>query len=227
VIAVSEYLRDRLTEYNFSLPDTHVVNMGVSLDRFVIQEQRAARKRLHLDGDGPVLLAVGGLTERKNPLVLLRAFRRLFAEEPSARLVFVGDGPLAHEIDLTAANLGVAAAVIRPGSVPHDHVPDWMAASDVLAVVSTVEPLGQVALEALASGRPVVATREGGTREIVPADGPGRHVDPGDPDAIATALSELLSTAPAPETCRAAAKPYALEIQAQRVATILGGVLER
>ncbi|MDH3227618.1 MAG: glycosyltransferase [Thermoleophilia bacterium] len=225
LIAVSEYLRERLSEHGFSLPQTHVVNMGVSLERFQIHERHAARSRLRLDGDGPIVLAVGGLTKRKNPLMLLRAFRRLFAEEPAARLVFVGDGPLAHEIDLTAANLGVAAAVIRPGSVPHDHVPDWMAASDVLAVVSTVEPLGQVALEALASGRPVVATSEGGTREIVPASGPGRHADPTDPDAIASALSELVGSPPDPQACRAAAAPHALEIQAERVAAILGGVL--
>jgi glycosyltransferase involved in cell wall biosynthesis len=227
LIVVSEYLRDRLGAHGFALPETHVVNMGVSLERFRIGDRRAARALVGLDGDGPVVLAVGGLTERKNPLTLLRAFRRLHADERSARLVFVGDGPLSREIDLTAANLGVGAAVIRPGSVPHDRVPDWMAACDVLAVVSTVEPLGQVALEALASGRPVVATTIGGTQEIVPPEGPGRHVDPSDPDAIADALAELLASRPDPEACRAAAAPHALEIQAGRVVAILAGVLER
>jgi glycosyltransferase involved in cell wall biosynthesis len=98
-----------------------------------------------------------------------------------------------------------------------------MAAADALAMVSTVEPLGQVALEALASGRPVVATRVGGAVEIVPERGAGRHVDPHRPDAIAGALAELIAAGVSPEACRAAAMPHELSRQADRVHDVLAG----
>jgi glycosyltransferase involved in cell wall biosynthesis len=96
-----------------------------------------------------------------------------------------------------------------------------MAAADVLAMVSLVEPLGQVALEALASGRPVVATAVGGAPEVVPTSGPGRVVDPRDPRAIAAALADVLADAPAPAACREAARPHALSLQSSRVEAIL------
>ncbi len=110
------------------------------------------------------MLAVGGLTARKDPLTLLQAFARVRAERPDARLALVGDGPLAGAVRAGAARLGLADALTMPGALPHEAVPAWFAACDLLSVVSRVEPLGQVALEALASGRPVVATAVGGTR---------------------------------------------------------------
>jgi glycosyltransferase involved in cell wall biosynthesis len=105
--------------------------------------------------------------------------------------------------------------------VPHTTVPDWMAAADVLALVSRREPLGQVALEALASGRPVVGTSVGGTPEVVPGTGPGRIVDPGHPGAIADALLDVIRRPPSPGQCRAAARPFALASQAAAVERVL------
>ncbi len=131
------------------------------------------------------MIAVGGLTDRKNPLGLLQAFARLHAVRPDARLALVGDGPLARAVDVGVARMGLGDAVVRTGALPHDEVADWVAACDMLALVSRVEPLGVVALEALAGGRPVVATRIGGTREVVPDPRAGRVVDPLDPAAIA------------------------------------------
>jgi glycosyltransferase involved in cell wall biosynthesis len=221
VIAVSRHLAEELRASGLALPPVHVVNMGVDMGRFTPGERGAARAALGLAPDGPLVVAVGGLTERKNPLGLLLAFARLRAARPDARLAFVGDGPLAGAVDRGAARLGVAGAVLRPGAVPHERVVDWLRAADVLALVSHVEPLGQVALEALACGRPVVATRVGGTSEVVPVPRAGRVVSPSDPGAIAGALEELLRAPPTPEACRAAAAEHDLARQAARVAGIL------
>jgi len=221
VVAVSRDLAVRLEEGvgDVGTP-VSVVNMGVDLERFAPTDRDAARRRLGLPS-GPLVIAVGGLTARKNPLGLLQALARVRERLPSARLAFVGDGPLAGAVDYAAWRLGLADAVHRAGVVPHARVPDWMAAADALAIVSRYEPLGQVALEALASGRPVVGTSEGGTPEVVPAAGPGRIVDPGDPAAIAKALLELLRRPPTPGQCRAAARPFALATQAERVEGVL------
>jgi glycosyltransferase involved in cell wall biosynthesis len=220
VIAVSRRLAADLRASGLDLPPLYVAHMGVDLERFRPADRAAARRRLHLDAEGPLVLAVGGLTERKNPLGLLQAFARVRAARPDARLAFVGDGPLAGALDAGTARLGLSGAVIRAGAMSHDHVPEWMAACDVLAMPSLVEPLGIVALEALASGRPVVATTEGGAREVVP-DGLGALVDPHDPGAIAAALGRLLDAPPSPARCRAFAEGQGVDRQAARVAQVL------
>lgn len=221
VVAVSRHLADGLRDSGLPLPPVHVIDMGVDLGRFVPADRAAARERLGLPDGAPLVVAVGGLTDRKNPLGLLQAFARVRAARPRALLALVGDGPLAAAVDAGARRLGVQGALIRPGAIPHERVAEWVAACDVLALVSRVEPLGVVALEALAGGRPVVATRIGGTREVVPDPGGGRIVDPTDPAAIAAALLAVLDDPPDPAACRRAAEPHALDRQARRVATLL------
>ncbi len=225
LIAVSHHLADALRATGASLPPVHVIDMGVDMDRFVPGDRAGARAHLGLPPADPLVLAVGGLTERKNPLGLLQAFARVRRRRPSARLALVGDGPLAAAVDAGVRRLGLAGAVIRPGAVPHGEVAAWVAACDLLAIVSRVEPLGVAALEALAGGRPVVATRIGGVREVVPDPEAGRLVDPLDPAAIASAILALLDDPPAPEACRQAAEPHALMRQAGRVAEVLEGAV--
>ncbi|HSJ73525.1 MAG TPA: glycosyltransferase, partial [Miltoncostaeaceae bacterium] len=91
VIAVSAHLAAELGAAGIALPPVHVVNMGVDLGRFAPGDRGAARARLGLPADGPLVVAVGGLTERKNPLTLLQAFARVRARRPGARLALVGD----------------------------------------------------------------------------------------------------------------------------------------
>ena len=227
LIAVSHHLAGALADSGLALPPVSVIDMGVDMERFRPGDRGAARTRLGLPPGDPLVLAVGGLTDRKNPLGLLQAFARVRATRPGARLAFVGDGPLAHALERGSRRLGVADAVLRPGALPHEAVADWIAACDVLALVSRVEPLGIAALEALAGGRPVVATAIGGTREVVPDPQAGRIVDPLDPGAIARGILDLLDDPPSPEACRAAAESHSLTRQAARVAAVLERAVER
>lgn len=224
VIAVSEYLAGRLTESGLTLPSLYVANMGVNMGSFTIRNRAAARSRLGLASFGPIILAVGGLTERKDPLTLLLAFARLRDSHPDARLVFVGDGPLRSSVLGGITRLGLDGRVMLTGAIAHDAVAEWMTASDLLALVSRVEPLGVVVLEALASGRPVVATREGGAREVIPPDC-GALVPPGNPVAIADALRQVLARPADPETCRDAAARFGLDHQAAIVESVLAGAV--
>lgn len=221
VIAVSDHLAAELRASGLRLPPLDVINMGVDLERFGPGERRTARRVLGLATDGPLVLAAGGLTPRKNPLGLLAAFALLHARRPDARLAYLGDGPLAGALSARAGELGLAEAVTLAGSVAHSQVPTWMVACDVLALVSEVEPLGQVALEALATGRPVIATRHGGTPEVVPEGPCGAIVEPSDAGAVAAAAERLLAAPPAEAACRALAGAHALERQAERVAAVL------
>lgn len=210
VIAVSRYVRDELVG---KLPElagkVEVVNCGVDLRRFRHRDQEQARARVGWDGDGPRFLFVGSLDERKNPLRLAEAVRRL----GEGQLAVVGDGPL-------AGRLAGRAGTRMVGRVRHEQVADWIDACDVLCQPSLVEPFGQAILEAMASERSVVATMRGGPPEFV-TPGAGVLVDPFDVDAIASGLRQALALpVPNPQARRAAAE-HDIRRQAAKIAAIL------
>jgi glycosyltransferase involved in cell wall biosynthesis len=211
VIAVSEYLR---RELELKIPEavgkTHVVNSGVDLDLWTRPVPGTGHGR-----NGPVFVCVGSLTERKNVVRLVDAF----SEFGRGRLVFVGDGPLRQKLE---GRPGVEVV----GRVPHDEVPRYVAAADVLCQPSLVEPFGQALLEAMAMGRSVVATKIGGPPEFVPPEA-GVLVDPLDTEALAEALrraSELPTPNPA---ARAAAAEHDLKRQAEKIEAILQDARDR
>jgi glycosyltransferase involved in cell wall biosynthesis len=202
VIAVSDYLR---RELELKIPEargkTVVIDSGVDLDRFAVNGGPVA--------DGPAFVAVGSLTERKNPVRLADAFAML----GRGSLTFVGDGPLRERLE-------GRARVRVTGRVPHDEVPALMAAANVVCAPSLLEPFGQSILEAMAAGKTVVATRIGGPPEFVPPEA-GILVDPLDEPALARAL-ELAASFPSPnEPARAAAAAHDVRLQAERVEEVL------
>jgi glycosyltransferase involved in cell wall biosynthesis len=202
VIAVSDYLR---RELELKLPEaigkTTVVDSGVDLDRFPLSAVREPGE--------PRYLCLGSLTERKNVVRLADAFARL----GRGSLTFVGDGPLRPALE---GRPGVTLA----GRVPHDEVPAFVAAADVLCSPSLIEPFGQSILEGLACGKTVVATRIGGPPEFV-APGAGLLVDPLDIDALTHALAEAAAFPSPNPAARAAAELHDVRLQAERVETIL------
>jgi glycosyltransferase involved in cell wall biosynthesis len=202
VIPVSRWLRDELERV---LPaargKTEVVDCGVDLGRFQPLERA--------DGPAPAFVCVGSLIERKNVVRLAEAFSRL----GEGRLTFVGDGPLRPQLE---GRPGVTVT----GYVPHDSVPGYLAAADVLCQPSLVEPFGQATLEALACARTVVATRVGGPPEFVPS-GAGVLVDPQDVEALAAALREAAALPVPNPAARAAAEPHDVRRQAERVESVL------
>ena len=204
VIAVSEYLRRELeTKLPAARGKTVVVDSGVDVERF--SPDIAPTREL----ESPAFLCVGSLTERKNVVRLAEAFARL----GTGSLTFVGDGPLRSRLE-------GRERVTVVGRVPHDEVPSWIAAADVVCQPSLLEPLGQTLLEAMACGRSVVATRIGGPPEFVPPDA-GVLVDPLDVDALERAL-RAAATLPRPNRAAvAAASGHDLRRQARSVDEIL------
>jgi glycosyltransferase involved in cell wall biosynthesis len=201
VVCVSEYLRRELeTRLPAARGKTEVVSSGVDLERFALASAPDGATRF---------LCIGSLTERKNVVRLADAFAQL----DDGTLTFVGDGPL-------RARLEGRDRVELLGRVAHDEIPPLLARSHVLAQPSTLEPLGQALLEAMAVGRPVVATRIGGPPELVPP-GAGLLVDPLDVAALARAL-RAAATMPVPnEAARAAAAEHDVRRQAERIEAIL------
>jgi glycosyltransferase involved in cell wall biosynthesis len=210
VVAVSRWLRDRLES---AVPDargkTDVVDCGVDLERFAPGDAAAARRELGWEGDGTAFLCLGGLTERKNVLRLARAFEA----RGEGTLTFVGDGPLRVALE---GRPGIRVA----GRVAHDAVPAWIAACDVLCQPSLTEPFGLATLEAMASGRSVVATLVGGPPEFVTPEA-GVLVDPLDEDDLGSGLSRAAEL-PRPNLAgRAVAGEHDVRLQAEKVESIL------
>jgi glycosyltransferase involved in cell wall biosynthesis len=212
VIAVSDYLRHELVGKLPKLAGrVEVIDCGVQLERFRGQDADDARRRVGWSSDGPRYLCVGTLDERKNVVLLADAFERL----GSGSLAFVGDGPLRDRLE-------GRERVRLVGRVPHDSVPDWIAASDVVCQPSLVEPFGQALLEALACERPVVATRVGGPSEFVTSEC-GVLVDPGSVDSIEAGL-RAAADLPVPNAkARAVAAEHDVRRQAERIAKVLEG----
>lgn len=166
---------------------------GVDTRRFSPGCAGAARTRLALDM-APTVVFVGGLDRAhafKGLDVLLQACATLPAD---VRLVVAGDGDLRPSYQARAGQLGLAARVRFLGSVSDADLADVYRAGDVVAFpsVSRAEAFGLVALEAAASGRPVVASDLPGVRTVVRAGDTGLLVESGQPLALAGALERLL-----------------------------------
>jgi glycosyltransferase involved in cell wall biosynthesis len=145
----------------------------------------------------PRLLVLGRLVERKGQEDAVRAL----AAVPDAELVVVG-GPPTGELDAdpevrrlrtVAAALGVADRLVFTGAVARADVPGWIRSADVVLAVPWYEPFGITPLEAMACGRPVVATAVGGLVDTVVDGVTGDLVPPRDPAALGGALAALLA----------------------------------
>jgi L-malate glycosyltransferase len=143
------------------------------------------------EAPGLDVLFLANLEVRKGIHVLLDAFARIAPDFPQARLLVAGIGPELDEVRTRVAGTPGLARVDLIGRVGRDAVMRTMQSCAVYCLPSYGEPYGMTALEAMACGRPVVATAAGGLRHLVPDDG-GRKVPPGDPAALADALRELL-----------------------------------
>ena len=151
--------------------------------------------------EGQTVLHVGRLVEKKGTAVLLRAFAKLAPDFPGAQLVIVGDGPLRVSLEGLAGELGLGRSVRFLGALPTHQVAEWMRASAIVAVPSCVardgdaEGLPNVAVEAAASGRPVVGSDHRGIPEAVVDGRSGFLVPEGEAEPLARRLAELLADA--------------------------------
>jgi glycosyltransferase involved in cell wall biosynthesis len=156
---------------------------------------RAVRRDLDVPPDAPFLLCVARLDPQKGHPVLLDAMSLVLRREPEARLVLVGGGQQAGE-DYVASLRRRASQPDLDGRVlfagERTDVPRLMAACDVFAMASHWEGFGLVFLEAMAAGKPVVATRVSAVPEVVVHGETGILAPPDDPSALAEALLDLV-----------------------------------
>lgn len=201
VVAVSGPLREAALALGVSPERIDIVPNGVDRQSFHPRDRLEARRALGLPLEGPMVLYVGHVTEAKGAFDLVRAFASIPKAENPARLVIVGDGSgLEACRDLARERGGETISFV--GAQPYEQIPTWLAACDLLALPSWNEGMPNVVLEALASGRRVVASRVGGIPEVVTEE-LGILVPPRDVPALAQALQTALATSYDPLTISA------------------------
>ncbi len=206
VVAVSEALRERVIDLGIAPEHVITQHNGVDGQRFRLRGRCEVRARLGLAVDRTIICYVGNLKPEKGVTVLIEAMAHLRQiEARDIQLVMVGDGELREQLHARVRELNLQANVRFCGRQPHEEIPNWISACDVLCLPSYREGCPNVVLEALASGRPVVASKVGGIPELLQAN-TGVLVPPGDPKALAQGLREALTQNWDAEMLRASVK---------------------
>lgn len=145
----------------------------------------ACRATLGLPSDRRILLSVGNLEVIKGHRYLLSAIRDIVQEQPDLLCVIVGSGPERAALERQIIDEGLSGYVMMVGNKPHGDIPLWMNACDLFVLPSLNESFGVVQIEAMACGKPVVATDTPGSREIIISDRYGLLCQPGNEDDLA------------------------------------------
>jgi len=197
VVAVSPHIADQAASLGVNRDHIRVIRSGIDVERFRPRDRAAARSSLELDSNRSLVLFVGNLEPRKQLDVLLRALARV----PEVRLAIVGTGESAGADDQTSMlqeltqDLGLTQRVRFVGRVDGTTLLHWYAAADAFVLPSSSEAQGIVALEAMASGLPVVASAVGGLLGSIEDGRTGYLVEPGAVEPLAQRLAALLADA--------------------------------
>lgn len=170
-----------------------VIPTGIETRPYQEADGRIMRQELNW-GDDRVLISVGRMAEEKNWPTLLDAVQIVFAQQPNARLVLLGDGPEKEALEKYAAKLGINGRVQFLGNVPFDRVPFYLKAADLFCFASVTETQGLVTLEAMAAGLPVVVVDAPGTSDAVTHEVEGL-LTANDSQALASAIVRVLQDA--------------------------------
>lgn len=191
LLVVSEDLRRVAIERYGAAPDrTITIPNGCNAAIFHPASRSEARRQLGVDEGARLVVYVGRLVPEKGLRELLEATAMLSQAHPRVELALIGDGPLRDELDQSARRIA-GVPVHLPGALDASMVARWMAASDLITLPSYSEGHPNVLVEALASGRPVVATHVGGIPEVVDASC-GVLVAPRDVHALSVALGQVM-----------------------------------
>jgi phosphatidylinositol alpha-1,6-mannosyltransferase len=228
VASMTEHCARQVAHAGWERRRVEIVPLVLGMEAFRPGVDGAAVRARHAPTGEPLLLYVGQVRPRKGPQTLLPALAAVRAAGVPARLLIVGpDHGFADELRAQAATLRVAEHVVFTGAVPDAELPGYYAACDVFLfpTCTAIECLGLTFVQAMFSGRPVIATRIAGAPEVIRDGVDGFLVEPEDADGFAARILSLLR-APAAERealGRAAhARAHALYDEEKVIGDLLG-----
>jgi teichuronic acid biosynthesis glycosyltransferase TuaC len=190
IIAVSQALKDELVALGVPGSRVTMLRNGVDLEKFQSTDRAAMRAKFGLDG--PTLLSVGWLIERKGHHLVIGALPFL----PRHSLLVVGEGPERDALKQLAIDLRVADRVRFLGQIPHDQLAEIYSGADALVLASSREGWPNVLLEAMACGTPVVASNIWGNPEVVTRPEAGVLMAERSARGVAAAVDHLFKNLP-------------------------------
>lgn len=194
------------------------ISNGVDLKSFGNHLNKTqARKDLGLPDKGLIVACPRRLCEKNGIQYLLRAITYI-PEYQRPLFVIAGDGPMAHELKALAESLGITKHLCFKGAVPYKQMPAIYAASDIAVIPSLMEATSLAALEAMASGLPVVASAVGGLKDLLEESDAGVLVPAANPTLLAEAFMPLITDAAVRERMTISAKKLAAKYSWDQVA---------
>jgi glycosyltransferase involved in cell wall biosynthesis len=191
VVTVSGDLRLKAVAMGAPAEKTRTVVNGCDLSIFHVRDRLEARQKLDIDPASQAVVYIGRMDVKKGLRELVEAAALLRPERPNLHVYLVGEGPDRPIIEKAIQAHNAAGYIHALPGCAFDDVAGWMAAANLVTLPSYMEGCPNVVLEALASGRPVVATNVGGIPEIM-NEACGRLVPPRDAGALAQALASVL-----------------------------------
>jgi len=155
-------------------------------------EQEIAELVKNTEEESPKIVFVGSLRPFKDPLTLLKGFKKIAEKYPNIKLDIIGDGPLRKYLQKFCLENGLRSAVIFEGSKTHEEALRSIANSMIFILTSREEGLPTALIEAMALGKPVIATAVGAIPEVIRNGENGILIPPKRPDCVANALEKLL-----------------------------------
>ena len=186
IIRVKQGDVSAFSRVNIPLQNVIPIPNGYDSKKFHPTDTQRCRETLHLPLDKKLILNVGNLYgEVKGHKYLIEAISHVVTKRKDILCLIIGAGKLRTALERQIRSLGLEDYVVLAGGKPHDEIPLWMNACDLFVLPSLRESFGVVQIEAMACGKPVVATRNGGSEEVVISDKYGLLVEPADPEDLA------------------------------------------
>jgi glycosyltransferase involved in cell wall biosynthesis len=192
VISVSNALKKHMVEIGVPENKIFVNPNGVNTALFHPMPKDYCREKLKLSLNSKIILFVGNLVPVKGVNYLIDAFAKLDRNGADLKLLIAGSGGLKASLEGQAVKLGIKEKVLFYGKQGHEDISSYINACDVFCLPSINEGCPNVVLEALACGKPVVASRVGGIPDMIPSDKFGVLVEPQDSTALAEGLKKAL-----------------------------------
>jgi glycogen(starch) synthase len=195
VIVCSQSMKDEICGH-FNLPQDKVDVIPNAIDATKYQtsvDREAVRQRYGVGYGEKLILCVGRLVPQKGIEYFIRAIPSIAQRYPEAKFIIVGEGWSRDILEAEAHASGQNRKIQFTGFASDQEVINLMTSADVLVVPSIYEPFGIVALEGMATGVPVVASKVGGLAEVIEHDRTGLFVYPKNPESIAWGIDRVLS----------------------------------
>jgi glycosyltransferase involved in cell wall biosynthesis len=193
LFTVSEDLRKRIVAMGAPDKNTRTIVNGCDLSIFHVLDRLEARRKLRIEPTSKAVVYIGRMDLRKGLRELVEAATSLHAEHPNLHVYMVGDGPDKPIVENAIQAKNASGYVHLQSGCHFDDVAVWMTAADAVTLPSYMEGCPNVVVEALACGRPVVATNVGGIPELM-SDECGRLIPPRSASELAHALATVLDS---------------------------------